>query len=246
MLHRFHALNTRVHDLNIDLDVHTMNTVDRTLRGVAWRTSARRGENERVVLGRLESVEQDGARSQRRLAADLGIAVGLVNAYLNRCVRKGLVKVTQAPARRYAYYLTPQGFVEKSRLSLEYLTYSFKFFRQAKLDCLNTFEAARERGIARVALDGISDIAEIATICARETDVEIVAIVDRKTNLDRFAGIPIARTYDAVADLIDGLIVTDLGATQATIEAALARFGVERVLVPSLLQKATGNAEAAS
>ena len=135
------------------------------------------------------------ATSQRRLAADLGIAVGLVNAYLNRCIKKGLVKVTQAPARRYAYYLTPQGFVEKSRLSLEYLTYSFKFFRQAKLDCLNAFEAAQARGIARVALDGVSDIAEIATICARETDVEIVAIVDGKTTLERFAGIPIVRNY---------------------------------------------------
>jgi DNA-binding MarR family transcriptional regulator len=201
--------------------------------------SARRGADERVVLGLLESVEQDGARSQRRLAAELGIAVGLVNAYLNRCIQKGLVKVTQAPARRYAYYLTPQGFVEKSRLSLEYLTYSFKFFRQAKLDCLQAFEAARARGITRVALNGVSDIAEIATICARETDIKIVAIVDGKTPLEHFAGVPIARNYDAVAEAIDGLIVTDLAATQATIKAAVARFGADRVLVPSLLQKAS-------
>jgi len=204
-------------------------------------TSARRSENERVVLGLLESVEQDGATSQRRLAADLGIAVGLVNAYLNRCFEKGFVKVTQAPARRYGYYLTPQGFVEKSRLSLEYLTYSFKFFRQAKLDCLNAFEVARARGITRVALDGVSDVAEIAIICARETAIEIVAIVDGKTPLERFAGIPIVRSYDVVADLIDGLIVTDLGSTQATIRAAVARFGAERVMVPSLLQRAFGN-----
>lgn len=204
-------------------------------------TSARRGEDERVVLGLLESVEQDGATSQRRLAAELGIAVGLVNAYLNRCIQKGLVKVTHAPARRYAYYLTPQGFIEKSRLSLEYLTYSFKFFRQAKLDCLNVFEAARARGIARVALDGVSDIAEIATICGRETDIEIVAIVDEETTLERFAGIPIVRNYDAIAGRIDGLIVTDLGSTQGTIKAAVERFGAERVLVPSLLQTASGN-----
>ncbi len=208
-------------------------------------TSARRGQDERLVLGLLESVEQDGATSQRRRAADLGIAVGLVNAYLNRCIKKGLVKVAQAPARRYAYYLTPQGFVEKSRLSLEYLSYSLKFFRQAKLDCLNAFEAAQARGFARVALDGVSDIAEIATICARETKIEIVAIVDGKTTLDSFAGVPIARNYDVVADLIDGLIVTDLSSTQATFKAAVARFGAKRVLVPSLLRSVSGNGEAA-
>jgi DNA-binding MarR family transcriptional regulator len=207
-------------------------------------TSTKRGENERVVLGLLESVERDGARSQRRLAAELGVAVGLINAYLNRCINKGLVKVTQAPARRYAYYLTPQGFVEKSRLSLEYLTYSFKFFRQAKLDCLNAFEAARVRGFVRVALVGVSDIAEIATICAREADIKIVAIVDGKTALESFAGIPIARDYDAVAEAIDGLIVTDLRSTQATTRAAVAQFGAERVVVPSLLQNASGNEEA--
>ena len=74
------------------------------------------GEDDRIVLNLLNSVD-DGAQSQRRIAEDLGIALGLVNAYLKRCVKKGLVKVSQAPARRYAYYLTPQGFAEKSRLT---------------------------------------------------------------------------------------------------------------------------------
>src|SRR6266568_2612239 len=92
-------------------------------------------ENERIVLGLLESVERDGGQSQRRLASELGIALGLVNAYLKRCVKKGLLKANQAPARRYVYYLTPQGFAEKSRLTVEYLSYSFRFFRQAKADC---------------------------------------------------------------------------------------------------------------
>ena len=48
-------------------------------------------ENERIVLSLLNSVELDGERSQRHMAAVLGIARGLVNAYLKRCVKKGLV-----------------------------------------------------------------------------------------------------------------------------------------------------------
>ena len=71
------------------------------------------GEDSEILLGLLNSVEENGARSQRHLAAELGIALGLVNAYLKRCVKKGLLKVGEAPARRYAYYLTPQGFAEK-------------------------------------------------------------------------------------------------------------------------------------
>src|ERR1700687_6063868 len=100
-------------------------------------------ENERIVLGLLNSVEHDGDRSQRDIAAELGIALGLVNAYLRRCVKKGLVKVQDAPARRYAYYLTPQGFAEKSRLTVQYLSDSFSFFRRARTDCAAVFATAR-------------------------------------------------------------------------------------------------------
>src|SRR5271166_98646 len=119
-------------------------------------------DNARIVLGLLQSVERDGAQSQRKLASELGIALGLVNAYLKRCVKKGLVKVGQAPARRYAYYLTPKGFAEKSRLTVEYLSDSFSFFRRARADCAELFAAARARGFSRVVVAGVSDLAEIA------------------------------------------------------------------------------------
>jgi DNA-binding MarR family transcriptional regulator len=101
------------------------------------------GEDERIVLNLLNSVD-DGAQSQRRIAEELGIALGLVNAYLKRCIKKGLIKVTQAPARRYAYYLTPKGFAEKSRLTVEYLAASFSFFRQARADCTRSIGAGAE------------------------------------------------------------------------------------------------------
>src|SRR5262249_17065952 len=119
-------------------------------------------DNARIVLGLLESVERDGAQSQRKLASDLGIALGLVNAYLKRLVRTGLFKIGQAPGGRYVYYLTPHGFAEKSRLTVEYLSSSFSFFRQAREDCSLVLQAARARGWNRIALMGVSDLAEIA------------------------------------------------------------------------------------
>ena len=59
--------------------------------------------------------------TQRHLADRLGVALGLANSYLRRCARKGLIKITQAPDNRYLYYLTPQGFTEKTRLTARYL-----------------------------------------------------------------------------------------------------------------------------
>ncbi|MFN3656990.1 MAG: winged helix-turn-helix transcriptional regulator [Pseudolabrys sp.] len=190
----------------------------------------------RIVLGLLESLERDAGQSQRRLASDLGIALGLVNAYLKRCVKKGLVKVREAPARRYVYYLTPQGFAEKSRLTVEYLSHSFGFFRQAKSDCLAALQGAAAHGLRRIVLAGRSDLAEIVIICAVECGIEIVAVVDPGAPIQSFLGRPVVASYDLVVEPYDAVMITDLISAQATYDAATDRFDRERVLVPTLLR----------
>lgn len=192
-------------------------------------------ENERIVLGLLSSVETDGARSQRHIAAELGIALGLVNAYLKRCVKKGLVKVQDAPARRYAYYLTPQGFAEKSRLTVQYLSDSFSFFRMAKSGCTRLFDEAAARGFHRLVLAGKSDLTEIAILCAVEAGATVVAIVDIRGGGGHFVGVEVISSYADVRGGFDAIIVTDVSGAQATYEQAVEACGKDRVLVPALL-----------
>jgi len=192
-------------------------------------------ENERIVLDLLSSVESDGARSQRRIAAELGIALGLVNAYLKRCVKKGLVKVQDAPARRYAYYLTPQGFTEKSRLTVQYLSDSFSFFRKAKGDCTRLFKEAAAHGFERLVLAGKSDLAEIAILCAVEAGATVVAIVDPKSESGRLGGVEVVGFYADVKGGFDAIIVTDVASVRASYELAVEAAGHDRVLVPVLL-----------
>jgi DNA-binding MarR family transcriptional regulator len=200
------------------------------------RLGDQNAETSRIMLGLLDAVEQERAHSQRHLAAELGIALGLVNAYLKRCMTKGLVKVRQAPARRYAYYLTPQGFAEKSRLTVEYLSYSFGFFRQAKTDCSDLFRAAKNSGVRKVLLLGQSELAEIATLCAVEQGVEIVGLVQPQPQADRFIGLPVFAGLDAVTERFDSVLITNVLDARAVCEAAIARYGADRVLVPDLLR----------
>ena len=192
-------------------------------------------EKARIILGLLESLERDGTKSQRHLADELGIALGLVNAYLKRCVKKGLIKMKEAPARRYAYYITPQGFSEKSRLTVDYLASSFSFFRRARADCSHVLAMVEARGWKRIALAGVSDLAEIATICALERGIEIVAVVDPRSRLSRFVTLPVHESFDAIADTIDGVLVTDLTTAAITFAGIATRLGHDRVLAPSLL-----------
>ena len=53
----------------------------------------------RITLGILTTVVDASAVTQRRLATELGIALGLANAYVKRCVRKGLVKMRGGPSQ---------------------------------------------------------------------------------------------------------------------------------------------------
>jgi DNA-binding MarR family transcriptional regulator len=188
-----------------------------------------------IILGLLNSLHEDGGRSQRRLAAELGIALGLVNAYLKRCVNKGLVKVQNVPARRYAYYLTPKGFAEKSRLTVTFLSQSFSFFRQAKGDCVAMFEAAKLRGLRTIVLMGRSELAEIAVLCGIESGVEIVALIDAKTKSGRFLGIPLVASIDAIDRNFDAVVITDLVGTCESSYLATLAVGRDRVLIPHLL-----------
>ncbi len=192
------------------------------------------GEDDRIILGLLNSVE-DGATSQRRIAAELGVALGLVNAYLKRCVKKGFVKVSGAPARRYAYYLTPHGFAEKSRLTVEYLSSSFSFFRQAKADCVQVFAIAKARNFQNLVLCGRSDLAEVAILSAIESGVSIVAIVDKDAGPSLFAGKDVLPDYSSLSAPFDAVVVTDVRKARELFDEAVGMFGADRVLAPTLL-----------
>jgi DNA-binding MarR family transcriptional regulator len=93
----------------------------------------------------LGNVAGEQALNQRKLARQIGISVGLVNALVHRAVHKGLIKIKEAPARRYAYYLTPKGFAEKSRLVAEYLEVSLRFSAPPARNMTRNLPAAKRQ-----------------------------------------------------------------------------------------------------
>lgn len=188
-----------------------------------------------ITLGLLSAVASNSRVTQRTLAKDLGIALGLANTYLKRCVRKGWIKVNLVPANRYAYYLTPRGFAQKSRLTALYLTVSFNFFRGARNQCTAVFEECVARRWTRVALAGASDLAEIAALCARDTGLEIVGIVDSDADFERFAGLPVVGKLEHLAP-VNAIVVTDLKSPQATFDLLANSLPAEQLLTPPMLR----------
>lgn len=187
-----------------------------------------------ITLGLLNAVHGNSSITQRLVARDLGIALGLANAYLKRCIRKGHIKVKQIPSNRYAYYLTPQGFAEKTRLTADYLTYSFTFFRRARKQCLAALQECEQHNWKRVVLAGTSELSEILTLTAGDTKITIVGIVDKGFKHKRFAGLEVFSCLNEISQ-IDAVVITDVNNPQDCFDRLLNQWPRDRIIAPPIL-----------
>lgn len=192
-----------------------------------------RGDSE-VLLDLLSEVEGDNDHTQRSLALRLGVALGLTNAYLKRCILKGWIKAQEAPKRRYIYYLTPTGFAEKSRLAAQYLSDSFAFFRAARDSVHREMRSCRNQGLKTIALYGDGELAQIAAVVAVELEITIAGIVAPGSNQSSSAGLPVVQTVAALGE-IDAYILTDIKRSQRSYDLLCQDVGAERIFVPSVL-----------
>ena len=188
----------------------------------------------RITLDLLNAVHENASVSQRSLASDLGIALGLTNAYLKRCVRKGLVKVSQAPANRYAYYLTPKGFAEKSQLTAGYLKRSFDFYRHARGECEEALASCANHNWNKIVLVGSGDLAEIALLCALQNKVGIVGVFDAHSSGNSFLHVPLAQSLDQLPQA-DAALLTDVVRPQRAWKSIGDNLPKDRILIPALL-----------
>ena len=136
----------------------------------------------------LTEIEASEVVTQRGLAKRLGIALGLTNLYLKRLARKGSIKVVNIQKNRLRYLITAKGNAEKSRLTHEYMQYSLRLYRQASTVLRARFRALAEQGRKRLVFYGVGETAEVAYLCVREMDLELVGVVDAERAGRRFLG----------------------------------------------------------
>jgi len=134
----------------------------------------------------LDELSNNDSLTQRDLSSRLGIALGLVNSYIKNLVKKGFITVKTIPSKRYAYYLTPQGFTEKTRLTYHMLSDYTRIYRDARKNLKVLFQELSEVGIKNVIFAGTDEVAEIAYLSLQETDLRLAGVVDMEQTNVRF------------------------------------------------------------
>ena len=131
----------------------------------------------------FNTVENSPGINQRKLALELGISLGLTNTYFQRVLKKGWVRAKQVKPRRWFYFLTPQGALEKSRLSLSYMHRTLESFRELKSKGDEHLCILFEKGVSGIYLCGDNDLTEILSFCFTGVKIELLSIIPEKNLL---------------------------------------------------------------
>ena len=153
-------------------------------------------KNQRSIelqLKLFSSIEKNDKISQRYISKDLNVALGLANALIKKFVKKGFLKLSEAPVKRYFYYITPKGLVEKTNLTRQYLKNSLDFYKKAKDNYESIFIQIKHLRFKKVILAGSGELAEIAILASNIQNVRINFIYDNNAKEDMFCGIPVKK-----------------------------------------------------
>ena len=189
-----------------------------------------------ISLNVLSALTEDNKITQRSLSSKLGIALGLINAYMKRAMDKGLVKIKHVPKNRYLYYLTPKGFTEKAKLTAEYLKTSLTFYRKARIECDKIIYNLKKNGAKKVLLSDKNDLAEIFILSALGTKIKIIGLLGKK---GIFFGLPVFSNYPK-SDKVDAIVITSIENVEQRFIDVSKYIDKKKIIVPSFLRNKRG------
>lgn len=178
----------------------------------------------KVMVHLLSEIDRNPSFTQRGLAQELGIALGLMNHYLKSCTAKGWIRASQISPRRISYFLTPEGFKEKSVMVKDYLARSLTFFRDAKKECEEALRFCQKNDLSSVVLVGQGDLADIVQLVFRGSSIST----------------HVASQTDTIIGF-DGAIITDIVHPQQAYDLVKNKIDSKYIITPRLLHISRGS-----
>jgi DNA-binding MarR family transcriptional regulator len=155
----------------------------------------------------LNEVTQSPDVTQRELSRRIGAALGLTNLMLRRLAQKGYIKISGTKRSRIRYLITPQGILEKSRLTYEFVQHSLHLYGRVRVFLREQLSLVAKQGHRRILLCGTGELSEIAFLTIHEMGFELVGVVDEQPTTQRFLGHPVQDLGAMGPDVCDCVIV---------------------------------------
>jgi len=179
--------------------------------------------NDIRTLKILEEIDKGYVPSQRDLANELNISLGLVNSFIKRLANKGYFKIVNIQKNRVKYLLTPHGVAEKTRLTYEYVTLSYQFYTNARQKLRDLFHRLETYGVSLLIFYGASDLAEIAFITLQGTPLRMVAVVDDYKAGEIFLHTKVVPPVELDHLFYDRILITAINSRNSIVQKILER-----------------------
>ena len=127
----------------------------------------------------LETLAENPELTQAGLAAQLGMAVGSVNWYIKRLIKRGWVKVSHLDRTRLQYDLTPEGMSVFTERAVQYAKDSLIIYKKFRHMAKVTVLELQKNGISRVFLEGDDEIIDILRLTCLEAGMMLDLSPDR-------------------------------------------------------------------
>ena len=86
----------------------------------------------------LRQIDRSNVNSQRKMAKNLGFSLGKLNYCLNSLKEKGFIKLKNFSKSKnklgYSYILTPRGFTQKLKLTINYMHRKMREYDELKME----------------------------------------------------------------------------------------------------------------
>jgi DNA-binding MarR family transcriptional regulator len=176
----------------------------------------------------LQAIASGQRVTQRGLAGELGVALGLTNLLIRRLVAKGYVRMTHIGTRHMRYLLTPAGWEALAAAAHQSLENTMHLYTQTREQIRVSLSAVSERcpidpsGEKRIVFYGAGDVAEIAYVSLQRTDLQLVGVVD-DTRVGRFFHLQISRLSELTTEAVAGVPYSHIVVTTVRHAAAIRR-----------------------
>jgi DNA-binding MarR family transcriptional regulator len=129
-------------------------------------------------LSVLLAIHDSPRLSQHKIAQLTDLSSSMVNNYMKKLQKEGLVKATGETNRTQRYHLTATGQKELFGLILDYSAEIIRLYSAAKKHVAERLHRFQLEGIRSIALFGAAETAEVVHAALKDTPLVVKGIVD--------------------------------------------------------------------
>ena len=129
----------------------------------------------------LDLIEKNANITQREISKTIGVAVSMINAYLDSFENKGLIKRKKHSTKTVEYFVTKNGSERIKVLNISYLSNSLKIYKSAKENIEIFINQINDKGFKKILLYGAGEVSEIllqSILIDKDKPIEVVGVID--------------------------------------------------------------------